>query len=399
MNEKKTGLVLTAGGARGAYQAGVLKRVGEIASLKGKPLPFSIIAGASAGAINGAALASRAEDFTVSTIKMCELWSNIKSSDVFKTDLLSITRIMKDWAKDLSLGGVIGGGKAQSLLDASPLPKLIERGIDFNGIQKAIDSNILYAIAISATNYFSGKSFTFIQGAPGHPVWEKSRRIALTARLNVEHIWASSAIPIVFQPVLVHTQVGDFYFGDGGLRLVTPISPAIRLGADKVFAVGVRSQRAVDERSKIELINLSENKSKLKSPPLAQVIGVVLNSIFLDHLDTDIDHLRRINEIAETLAAANIEMKFQKEPIRKVGHLTISPSIDLAKIAEIYADRMPTVVRYVMDGLGASRSENADLMSYLLFEKEYTGALIDLGYRDADERIDEVESFISHQTI
>ena len=390
------GLVLTAGGARGAYQAGVLKRMGEIPRLRNQPCPFKIITGASAGAINGTGLASRAEDFYTATQKLAELWGSLHARDVFKTDPLSLGAGSFKWIRDLSIGGMIGGGGAQSLLDSTPLRKYLLGCIDFSGIGRAISNQHLYALAISATSYYSGKSFTFIQGQKGHPLWRKSRRASLSLDITVDHVWASCAIPVIFQPVKVSLPIGDFYFGDGGLRLIAPFSPAIRLGADRVFAIGIRSQKSAEIRSKAELLEEGVDRLTMKRPPLAQVFGIALNSIFLDHLDTDLEHLQRMNEILSCYGATSTSGAPLKtrEPMRVVRPFAVNPSQDLAAIAETFADKMPRMVRYLMEGLGQSRAQSADLMSYLLFDSSYTQALIDIGYRDASEHVDQIESLL-----
>jgi NTE family protein len=311
---------------------------------------------------------------------------------VYRTDIRSLSSLVLTLLKDLSLGGLLGGGQAQSLLDFSPLKDLLNKSIRFDQIQESVKSGHLYAVAIAATNYYSGKSFIFIQGKEGHPLWEKSRRIALSTQLTADHVQASCAIPIIFQPVQVSTHLGEFYFGDGGLRLVAPLSPAIRLGAERVFAIGIRSQKASEERSKKELLSTNELSITMKKPPLAQIVGVTLNSFFLDHLDTDIEHLMRVNDIAQkTGAAASTNLK---EPIRTIQHLVVQPSVDLAEIANKHSSKMPAVISYMMEGLGTSRADTGDLMSYLLFDSSYTQDLIQLGYQDASKRIDEIETFI-----
>ena len=387
-------LVLTAGGARGAYQVGVLKRIGEISALKRGPTPFQIIAGASAGAINGATLAAGSSDYRQTTLKLAELWGKLKAESVFRTELTSLGGLSMQMLKDLVFGGMIGGGRAQSLLDGSPLGPFLAQHLPLHGIQAAIERGHLYALAITATDYSSGKSFTFIQGQKGHPMWQKSRRVCVATPIRIEHICASAAIPMVFQSVLIETPQGSSYFGDGALRLTTPLSPAIRLGADRVFAISVRSQKAAEKRMLEEGLFKAPEKGHTKKPPLAQVSGVILNSIFLDHLDADVDHLKRINEIIENYGASQERTLHLSEPIRKIDSFIMSPSEDLGKIAEIHAGKMPFVVRYFMEGLGTSRADSSDLMSYLLFDRAYTRELIDLGYKDACARIDEVEEFL-----
>lgn len=390
-----TGLVLTAGGARGAYQAGVLKRIGEIRFQKERKTPFPVIAGASAGAINGVAVAAGAEEFSLATRFLAQLWSNLTPDSVFRTDFGSLSKKAVSWVKDLSFGGLVGGGRVQSLLDSTPLRGFLKDYLQFERIQNAIEKGSLYAVGITATNYISGKSFTFVQGRSGHPIWEKSRRLAVPTRLELDHVLASSAIPIVFSPVKLRTAEGEFYFGDGALRLITPCSPAIRLGAEKIFAIGIRSQKASDNRSQSSMVTFEKGKQVMRQPPLAQVLGVVLNAIFLDHLDSDLEHLNRINEIVASFHGKLSELNSEvREPVKKVEPLIISPSVDLAVIAESRSSKMPAVVRYMLEGLGNSKAESSDLMSYLLFDSAFTRALVDLGYRDAHERISEIEQFL-----
>lgn len=396
------GLVLTAGGARGAYQAGVLKRIGEIPAFRSGPSPFAIVAGASAGAINGTVVAARSESLGDATKLLAHLWSQLTVEQVIRADPLTLGRGALGLMRDLVLGGLLGRTVTTSLLDASPLYRLIEGALPPGGIAAAIRDGHLYAVAVSATSYHSGRSFTFVQGRPGHPVWVKSRRVVLPVEIRPEHVCASAAIPIVFPPVPIGFAEGSLYFGDGGLRLVTPLSPAIRLGATHVLAVGIRSQRAAESLQREEFGNEAGGLAAalMASPPLAQVCGVFLNAIFLDHLDADVDHLRRMNELVlayrrEALAADHDPSAPPViEPIRLVTPLIVSPSEDLAMIAQRFAHRMPRMIRYLMDGLGTPDAQSADLMSYLLFDGAFTRALIDVGYRDAGARIDEIEAFL-----
>lgn len=395
------GLVLTAGGARGAYQAGVLKRLGEIPWLGDAPSPFGIIAGASAGAINGAMVAARSSCFGEATHVLARLWGDLEVDQVFRTDLLSLGRGVLGLLRDLTIGAALGETVTQSLFDATPLYRLIARSLPSKGIADAIRLGHLHALAVSATSYHSGRSFTFVQGRPGHSVWRKSRRVVLPVELTADHICASAAIPIVFPPVQIRSVAGNLFFGDGGLRLANPFSPAIRLGATHVFAVGIRSQRAADALSREELGAAEESGLQgpgLLCPPLAQICGVFMNAIFLDHLDSDLDHLKRMNELILSYrgnAASEVEpAPGVSEPMRVVSPFVLSPSEDLAIVAQRFAHRMPRLVRYLMEGLGTPDAQSADLMSYLLFDSAYTRALLHIGYRDAGERIDEIEAFL-----
>jgi len=393
------GLVLTAGGARGAYQAGVLKRVGELPGLRDRPLPFQIVTGASAGAINGAMVAARSASFMEATQLLARLWGGLRVDDVFRTDAWSLAAGAAGLVRDILLGSLLGRTVTQSFFDAAPLCALVARQFDVRGVADAIAAGRLYALAITATSYHSGRCYTFVQGRRGHPVWTRSRRVVLPVDIGADHICASAAIPLVFPPVRVRSVAGDLYFGDGGLRLVAPFSPAIRLGARRVLAIGIRSQRAAESLSREEL-GVAEEAGlpgpTIGCPPLAQICGVFLNAIFLDHLDADLDHLRRMNEVVlENERSGEVASPDRvTAPMRFVEPLVVTPSEDLALVAQRFAHRMPRLVRYLMEGFGTPDAQSADLMSYLLFDAAYTRALVDIGYRDADRRADELETFL-----
>ena len=399
-------LALTAGGARGAYQAGALKRIGEVPGLRDRPAPFDIIAGASAGAINGAALAARGERFHEATEALAGLWANLTASQVYRTDLRALARNASRLLRDAALGPLLGAGRVQALLDAAPLRALLARELPLVGIRRAIEQRRLYALAITATGYHSGKSYTFIQGRPRHPLWRKSRRIALPASISVDHVCASASIPLVFPPVALNTGGSMAWFGDGAMRLTNPLSPAIRLGAERVLAIGIRcreSEQALTETELASHVDAADpDRARpgplLPRPPLSQICGVFLNAIFLDHLDADIDHLMRMNELVRAYtgdgsppAGARHDIS---EPMRLIEPLVITPSQDFAEIASAQVRRMPASVRFMLDVLGTPDPKSADLTSYLLFDPGYTRALIDIGYRDAGDRIDEIEAFL-----
>jgi NTE family protein len=395
------GLVLTAGGARGAYQAGVLKRIAEIPAMRDRPSPFQIVAGASAGAINGSMVAGHSSTFGLGMELLAKLWGQLTASDVFRTDTLTMARNAGRLIADLALSHVTGAGRIQALVDTAPLRTFLRDRLPLAGIARSIHLGHLYALAVTATGYHSGKAFTFIQGRPGHPVWTKSRRVALPATLSVDHILASAAIPIVFPPVPLQVAGARAWFGDGALRLVTPLSPAIRLGAERIFAIGVRCQESADGllRSEMSLGADSEDPAtRMQRPPMSQICGVFLNAIFLDHLDADVDHLLRMNELvnADHLVARDqaAEGGSVREPMRVVKPFIVSPSEDIAVIARSLEKRMPRTIRYVLDGLGTPDVQSADLTSYLLFDSQFTNELIRMGYQDAERRIDEIEHFL-----
>ncbi len=377
------GLGMTGGGARGAYQAGVLKRIGEIKRVQTQGNPFPIIGGASAGAINGSALAAGSDNFSQATRVLAELWSGLKPSDVFRCDLVSQAHNSLVWILDLSFGAVLGGGNARSLLDAAPLRHFLKTHLDCSRIQENIKRGRLYALAISATNYSSGKSYLFIQGAKGHPMWNRSRRVTLATKITVDHICASAAIPLVFQPVRLETARGTAFFGDGCLRLQQPLSPIIRLGAEKILAIGVRC----------ESLEHADEITDLKDPSLAQVMGVIFNVMFLDHLATDVEHLERLNQLLSSgqISQAGVE---GCEKMRRLSVLQVAPSLNLTDVAARHQKDMPYLIQYFVKSLGRDAASCSDLMSYLLFTPKYTRELIELGYHDADRRIDEIEDYL-----
>jgi NTE family protein len=377
------GLVMTGGGARGAYQAGVLKRIGELKSVQAHGNPFPIIGGSSAGAVNGCALAVGCDEFSIATKVLAKLWSELRPTDIFRCDAFAQARNSFTWIMDLSFGAVFGGGNARSFLDASPLRKFLNAHLDCDQIQQNIRRGHLYAVAISATNYNSGKSYLFIQGVKGHPMWNRSRRVTLATKITTDHVCASAAIPLVFQPVRLKTARGTAFFGDGCLRLQQPLSPIIRLGAERVFGIGARGQS----------LEHQEEATTDTEPSLAQVMGVIFNVMFLDHLATDIEHLERLNTLLREgkISQTGVE---GCEKMRPLETFLITPSVDLSQLAYHHQKDMPYLIQYFVNGLGRDASSCSDLMSYLLFTPKYTRALIDIGYHDADRRIDEIEDFI-----
>ena len=395
------GLVMTAGGARGAYQAGVMRRIAEIPSLRQAPSPFAVITGASAGAINGTALAARASDFGDAGVDVARLWSELTVEKVFRSDIPALVTTGAMMARDLLFGGVLGYTVTHGFFDTSPLEAMMEAVFPPHGIADAIRRGHLYAVAVTATSYHSGRSYTFVQGRRGHPIWSKARRVVLPATLTHRHVLASSAIPIVFPPVRIDDPTGGLWFGDGALRLVAPMSPAIRLGASRILAIGVRSSRAAETLAHEEHSPMAAemDSEHLACPPLAQVCGVFFNAIFLDHLDADVEHLRRMNtllagQVPARSAESGESVTPQVEGMRPIDPLVVSPSEDLALIAQRFAHRMPRLVRYVLDGLGIPDAQSADLMSYLLFDSAYTRTLVEIGWHDADARAAEIEEFI-----
>ena len=381
--ENAIGLVMTGGGARGAYQTGVLKRIGEIKRVQTHGNPFPIIGGSSAGAVNGSALAAGSDDFALATKALARAWSDLRHSEIFHCDVLSQARNSLTWILDLSFGGILGGGNARSLLDATPLRHFLSTHLRCDRIQNNIKRGHLYALAISTTNYNSGTSYLFIEGKKGHPMWNRVRLVTVATRITVDHICASAAIPLIFQPVRLRIPRGSAFFGDGCVRLQQPLSPAIRLGAEKVFAIGVRC----------EMLEHQVETAGERDPSLAQVMGVLFNVMFLDHLATDMEHLERLNQRFSNGHIIQREIEGY-EKIRPLTSLLMTPSVDLAQLAEQHQKDLPYLIQYFVSSLGRDAASCADLMSYLLFASKYTKALIEIGYDDASKRIDEIESFL-----
>ncbi len=377
------GLVMTGGGARGAYQAGVLKRIGELKRVRTQGNPFPIIGGASAGAINGSALATGCHDFAAATKILAEVWATLKPSDIFHCDVLSQMRNSITWIVDLSFGAVLGGGNARSLLDATPLRHFLSKHLDCDRTQENIKRGHLYALVISATNYNSGKGYLFIQGKKGHPMWNRIRLVTIATKITVDHVCASSAIPFVFQPVKLTIPRGSAFFGDGCVRLQQPLSPVIRLGAEKVFAIGVRCG---NKESK-------EETADQRNPSLAQVMGVLFNVMFLDNLATDIEHLERLNQLLSDGHINQLGVEGHQK-IRPLETFVITPSVNISDLAEQHQKDMPALIHYFVSSLGRDATSCSELMSYLLFTPKYTRDLIALAYHDASERIDEIEDFL-----
>ncbi len=370
----KTGLILTGGGARAAYQAGVLLAIAKLSKNR-KHNPFPIICGTSAGAINAAGLACLADDFGKAVSILVRVWRNMHAGDIYRADPLGIGASGARWLSLLMAGWLIRN-PPRSLLDNTPLGELLSRHLDFNGIQRAIDNGALHAISITASGYDSGESISFFQAHPSAEPWSRVQRMGTRTELSLQHLMASSAIPFIFPPALIHRE----YFGDGSMRQLAPISPAIHLGAERVLIVGAGRKSEYHERQKTA-----------GHPSLAQIAGHALSSIFLDSLAVDIERMQRINK---TLAAMPQNAPPSEIPLRPINTLIIAPSERLDRIAAQHARSLPWAVKALLSGIGAMNRGGGALTSYLLFEKSYTRALIDLGYADTMARDSEVGDFL-----
>jgi NTE family protein len=384
-NQKKTGLVLTGGGARAAYQVGVLQAVSSILCEAGwSPArnPYNIICGTSAGALNAAALACHADDFGEGLEKILRIWENFTVDQVYRADSLGVMRSGAKWLSLLSFGWLLRKWHAHpptSLLDNTPLVTLLNRLLNFPRLDAALLDGALHALAVTASSYTAGQHITFYQTeADIHP-WIRMQRIAMRSQIGVEHLLASSAIPLIFPAMPIYCDGRREYFGDGSMRQLAPISPAIHLGADKVLVIGAGrlSEPARD---------LSQSA---QYPSLAQIAGHAMSSIFLDSLAVDIERVNRINL---TLSFLTEEQK-ARTPLRPIEMLIIAPSERLDEIASRHVGSLPRPVRMMLAGIGATEVRGAALASYLLFEASYTRELIQLGQHDALMHRTDVLSF------
>lgn len=375
MPRQKTGLIMTGGGARAAYQVGVVRALHDLLP-RGSANPFRIICGTSAGAINAAVLATDADDFHRGVRRLMAVWKNFHVDQVYRADAAGALANSARW-----LVTAISGGRLSdpvSLLDNSPLARLLERHIDFPAIGRNIAAGHLEAFAVTCSGYTSGQSVTFYEGHASLADWARARRVGVAMPIGLPHLMASSALPFIFPPVKINRE----YFGDGSMRQIAPVSPALHLGADRLLVIGVgrqASQPAVRQPSD-------------GYPPLAQIAGHALDSIFLDSLEVDLERLQRINR---TLAIIPPETLAKNGyPLRAVDFRVITPSVPLSRIAADHAQELPRVIRGLLQTVGAMKRTGSNLVSYLLFEKSFCRALIRIGYADTMAQKDDLIDFL-----
>jgi NTE family protein len=384
-----TGLILTGGGARAAYQVGVLRAVARIRRDANAPPgnPYPVLAGTSAGALNAAALATDADDPDGGIAKLVRVWENMHVEQVYRTDSFGVIRTGAKWLTMMSMGWALARMRRlrpRSMLDNTPLHALLGEMIDLSRIDRLIADGHMKALAVSASSYTSGSHVTFYQSAAELEPWIRSNRLAVRGSISMSHLLASAAIPFMFPAMSLPLAGATEWFGDGSMRQTAPISPAIHLGADRILVIGAgRMREPAGPRATTESAY----------PSIAQIGGHALSSIFLDALAVDAERLQRINA---TLSLIPEEFR-QHASLKPVRLLLISPSERLDDIAGRHLGALPHSIRALLGGIGVSRgtpgSNGAALASYLLFEADYTRELMALGEKDTEARRDEVLEF------
>ena len=370
-------LVLTGGGARGAYQVGVLRHLAK----RLPHLRIPILTGVSAGAVNATHLAQHQGTFGEAVEDLARLWGSLSPEQVFHVDTMSLLGNVLRWGVRLISGGMGSGvARTRGLVDTAPLRDFLERslgartGEPLPGIAANLRRGWLRAVALSTTSYTTGQSIIWTQGRDIE-TWERPKRRSVQTSLGVEHVMASSALPLLFPAV----QVGPHWYGDGGVRLAAPLSPAVHLGAHKIFAIATRYERSYAEADVPDIVGY---------PPPAQVLGVLYNAIFLDLIDQDVLRLERMNKVLRNLP------KEMRGGMRVVDILVLRPSRDMGRIAGEYEPRLPRTFRFMTRGMGTRETSSPDILSLMMFQQDYLRRLIDLGEEDAAARSDEIAQFV-----
>lgn len=369
---RKTALLLTGGGARAAYQVGVLKAIAQQYPRSSK-LPFQIISGTSAGAINGAAMACYASCFHLGVKKLEWIWRNFHTNQVYYSDYVRVFRQL--------LRGVFSAFQADyankqpvSLFDNKPLKQLLTKVLDLKRIDRNIMGGYLSSVSVTASCYNNGDSISFFQSDSAQE-WRRAKRCGQRTLLGVHHLMASAAIPLVFPSVRIHQQ----YFGDGSVNQLAPLSAPIHLGADKILIVGVADPR------KNEL-----NQRMLHHPDLATIAGHLLDTVFTDTLNSDLERMQRVNNTINTMAEHGVPTN-----LKPINSLMINPSQNFGQLASEHFLSLPLAVRTMLRITGIRQHSDSSLASYLLFEQDYTRRLIQLGYDDAMAQMDAIMTFLA----
>ena len=374
MNAPLIAVVLTGGGARGAYQAGVLAGIADRARCD---VHFPIVTGVSAGGINAAALAASRAGFDAATLELREAWLQLTTDNVFRSNFRSLAWSALCWMGKIGSGGTLPVD-LRGLLDTGPLRNYLAAIIDFNGVADNIAAGRLQALALSMTEYSTGRTVTAVQATEQVRDWKRARRLSERSQITVDHVMASAALPVVFPAI----QIGDDYYGDGSIRQSAPLSPAIHLGADRILAISVRYSPAPHERIQPQTVGY---------PPAAQILGMILHGVFIDALEDDAERLQRINRTLEEVPPGT---EF-RDHLRPIELLLLRPSRDLGKLSAGLVNELPRPLRLLARGLGASRTTTPDFLSYLLFERPYIERLMDLGFEDARAQWDNIEPLLA----
>jgi len=369
-SESMPALVLPGGGARGAYQVGVMRSLGEL--LADRPTPFPIISGISAGAINAGVMASYADSFRTGAERLAHFWGHLSCDQVYRTGWIHNLATGLHWLASMTLGG-LGVANPRSLFDNQPLARLLERELRPEAIARCIESGALRALTITASGYATNRAVTFVQGAEEIAAWEAPRRIGRPTRIDHNHLLASTALPLFFPA----RRIGNEFYGDGGMRHTSPLGPAVKLGADKLIVIGTRDE-----------VQDPEPTAPQDYPGLGDIGSYLLDIIFMDHLNADLAHLERTNRIVDDWPAGTDK----PEGLRRIDSLVIRPSEDLRAVAERHVHRIPASVRTLLRGTGAWGSGR--MASFVLFEAEFCRELIELGYADGLAAADAVRTLL-----
>jgi NTE family protein len=361
------GFVLTGGGARGAYQVGVLRWLAR----HYPDLRVAILTGVSAGAVNTVKLAAHTGTFSEAVDELATLWQTLTPEQVFRVDPPTLVSTATRWGLRLTSGGATTLRNVRGFLDTAPLRELLERVLapvnsHIPGIQHNIDHGTLEAVAVIATSYSTGQTVSFIQGRDVR-TWTRPQRRTVITPLTIDHVMASAALPIFFPAV----PIGDQWYGDGGIRLAAPLSPALHLGANRILAISTRYDRTQAE---------SDTPTVTGYPPPAQVLGVLLNAMFLDLIDQDAVRLERLNTLLEALPPE------KRDGMRPIDLLVVRPSRDLARLAATFEPQLPRAFRFMTRGLGTRETRSPDVLSMLMFQPDYIARIIQIGEEDAERR-------------